>query len=49
MQVIVNPTHSATQAVTVDAPPNDIWPWLLQMGYEHCGLYSYDWLDSLLQ
>ena len=47
--VIVNPTHSATQAVTVDAPPNDIWPWLLRMAYEHGGLYSYDWLDSLLQ
>ena len=42
-------THSATQAVTVDAPPNDIWPWLLQMAYEHGGLYSYDWHDSLLQ
>jgi hypothetical protein len=45
--VIVNPTHSATAAVTVDAPPDDIWPWLVQMGYRRGGLYSYDWLDRL--
>jgi hypothetical protein len=45
--VIVNPTHSATHAVTVDAPPEDIWPWLVQMGYQRGGLYSYDWLDRL--
>ena len=45
--VIVDPTHSATHAVTVDAPPEDIWPWLVQMGYKRGGLYSYDWLDRL--
>lgn len=45
--VISNPTHSATQAVTVDARPEHIWPWLVQMGYQRGGLYSYDWLDQL--
>ena len=45
--VITNPTHSATHAVTVNAPPSDIWPWLVQMGYQRGGLYSYDWLDRL--
>ena len=45
--VIVDPTHSATHAVTVDAPPEDIWPWLVQMGSDRGGLYSYDWLDRL--
>jgi hypothetical protein len=35
------------QALTVDAPPDDIWPWLVQMGYKRGGLYSYDWLDRL--
>jgi hypothetical protein len=34
-------------AVTVDAPPEDIWPWLVQIGYQRGGLYSYDWLDRL--
>lgn len=45
--VIANPTHSATHALTVDAPPEDIWPWLVQIGYRRGGLYSYDWLDRL--
>jgi hypothetical protein len=45
--VIARPTHSATHALTVDAPPEDIWPWLVQMGYRRGGLYSYDWLDRL--
>jgi hypothetical protein len=44
---IVHPTHSATHALTVDALPEDIWPWLVQMGYRRGGLYSYDWLDRL--
>jgi hypothetical protein len=45
--LIVNPTHSATHAVTVNAKPGDIWPWLVQLGYRRGGLYSYDWLDRL--
>ena len=46
-EVISKPTHTATHAVTVNAPPDTIWPWLLQMGYQRGGLYSYDWLDRL--
>jgi hypothetical protein len=45
--VIANPTHTQTHAVTVNAPPDAIWPWLVQMGYRRGGLYSYDWLDRL--
>ena len=45
--VIPEPTHLATHAVTVEATPNYVWPWLLQMGYQRGGLYSYDWLDLL--
>jgi hypothetical protein len=40
-------SYSATLAVTVDAPPEDIWRWLVQMGYRRGGLYSYDSLDRL--
>jgi hypothetical protein len=45
--VIANPTHQETQAITVGAPPSDIWPWLVQIGSRRGGLYSYDWLDRL--
>lgn len=45
--LLADPTYSGTTAVTVNAPPEDIWPWLVQMGYQRGGLYSYDWLDRL--
>jgi hypothetical protein len=43
--LIGRPTYEATLAVTIEAPPDCIWPWLVQMGYQRGGLYSYDWLD----
>jgi hypothetical protein len=45
--LLLDPTYSGTMAVSVDAPPEDIWPWLAQIGYQRGGLYSYDWLDRL--
>jgi hypothetical protein len=45
--LVVNPTYSGTMAVIVNAPPEHIWPWLVQIGYKRGGLYSYDWLDRL--
>ena len=40
-------TYSGTMAVIVNAKPEQIWPWLVQIGYRRGGLYSYDWLDRL--
>jgi hypothetical protein len=37
-----------TRAVTVDAPPSAIWPWLLQMGPRRGGAYTYDWIENLM-
>ena len=37
-----------TRAVTIDAPPEAIWPWLVQMGSGRGGAYSYDWIENLL-
>jgi len=45
--LIGEPTYSGTMAVTVNARPEHIWPWLVQMGYQRGGLYSYDWLDRV--
>ena len=45
--LLVNPTYSGTMVVNVNAPPEHIWPWLVQIGYQRGGLYSYDWLDRL--
>jgi hypothetical protein len=37
-----------TRAVTVSAPPEAIWPWLVQMGSGRGGAYTYDWIENLL-
>ena len=33
-------------AVTLDAPPAAVWPWLVQMGTDRAGWYSWDRLDN---
>lgn len=45
--LIPDGTRSATLAVTIDAPPARVWPWLVQMGYDRAGWYSWDHLDNL--
>jgi hypothetical protein len=42
-----HPTFLATRAITINAAPKDIWPWLLQMGYSHAGFYGYDILENI--
>src|SRR5687768_3821664 len=45
--LLPDPMYSGTMAVTINALPEHIWPWLVQIGYRRGGLYSYDWLDRL--
>jgi hypothetical protein len=42
-----NPTFLATRAITIDGTPEEIWPWLLQMGYGRAGFYGYDLLENI--
>ena len=35
-----------TRRIDIDAPPEAVWPWLVQMGYGRAGWYSYDELDT---
>src|SRR5919202_6937513 len=41
------PASQVTRALTVAAPPGDVWPWLVQLGADRAGFYSYDWLENL--
>ena len=45
--VIRDPAHELMHAVTIDAPPEAVWPWLAQIGQDRAGFYSYDWLERL--
>jgi hypothetical protein len=34
-----------TRGIDIAAPAEEVWPWLVQMGYGRGGWYSYDWLE----
>ncbi|MBN9393263.1 MAG: SRPBCC family protein [Chloroflexi bacterium] len=36
-----------TRAITINAPAEKVWPWLIQIGQGRGGFYSYDWLENL--
>lgn len=45
--IVTHPHLQATRAITIDAPPAAVWPWLVQMGgYTRAGWYSYDVIDN---
>ncbi len=39
--------YVTTRAVAIDAPPEAVWPWIVQMGQGRAGLYSYEGLENL--
>jgi hypothetical protein len=47
-ELVGDPVIQVTEAVWIDAPPSSIWPWLLQMGQDRGGLYSYQALENLI-
>ena len=36
----------ATRAISIEAPPAQVWPWIVQIGLGRAGFYSYDLLDN---
>jgi hypothetical protein len=42
-----NSAFLATRAITIDDTPENIWPWLIQMGYGRAGFYGYDIIENL--
>jgi hypothetical protein len=44
----VNPQAVTTHAITIDAPPERVWPWLVQMGWGRGQWYTARWVDQLL-
>ena len=45
-ELVPDPEGGATMATTLPAPPEKVWPWLVQMGGDRGGWYSWDWLDN---
>ena len=38
--------YRTTRAITIDAGPDEVWPWLVQVGYRRAGWYAGDLLDN---
>ncbi len=45
--LVPNAPFRATRAITINAPPESVWPWLVQVGCLRAGFYSNDLLDNL--
>ena len=45
--IVPTPNLRTTKAITIQAPPEAVYPWLLQIGVDRGGMYSYDWLENL--
>jgi hypothetical protein len=46
-ELVPRAQFAATRAITIDAPPEAVWPWLVQVGCLRAGWYSNDLLDNL--
>lgn len=45
-EIVPGGERGGTMAATIDAPPAEVWPWLVQMGCDRAGWYSWDHLDN---
>jgi hypothetical protein len=46
-ELMPHPDLLSTRAVTIEAAPSSVWPWLVQMGSGRGGAYTYDWIENL--
>ena len=47
-EFVPDPKMSSTRAITIDAGPGRVWPWLAQIGMGRGGFDSYDTLENLV-
>jgi len=45
--LLPHPDLVATRAISIDATPSEVWPWLAQLGQNRGGFYTYDRLERL--
>lgn len=44
--LIDEPKIGFTHGIDINAKPDQIWPWLVQVGADRAGWYSHDWIDN---
>src|SRR5271157_3348625 len=45
--LVESPSFCATRAITIQGKPEEIWPWLVQIGYGRAGFYGYDLIENI--
>ena len=46
--IVPGATPSGSRAIHVNAPANEVWRWITQIGQDRAGFYSYRWLENLV-
>lgn len=47
-ELVPKAQYRVDHAITIDAPAEAVWPWLVQLGQDRGGFYSYDWLEQAI-
>ena len=47
-EMIAAPNMQSTRAITINAPPEKVWSWVVQLGQGRGGMYSYEWMENLV-
>lgn len=46
-ELVAAPAQQVTRAIAIEAPPDAVWPWIVQIGADRGGFYSYERLENL--
>lgn len=47
-ELVSRPRWSWTHGIEIEAAPENVWPWVAQMGADRGGFYSYQWLENVV-
>lgn len=47
-QLMTDPQINTTHALTINAPPEKVWPWIVQVGLHRAGWYNYDLINRMM-
>lgn len=45
-ELLEEPEMNATRAIEINVRPEEVWPWIVQIGYNRGGFYGFDNLDN---
>ena len=47
-EFVPEPASIVNRAITIQAAPEQIYPWIIQLGADKGGMYSYTWLENMI-